>query len=103
MSIQIQKTTAINNGYTQMAKKVFISQSNYIPWKGYFDSIAFVDEFILYDDMQFTRQDWRNRNVIKTPSGLKWLSIPVEMKNRLEKRIRDVKVADKITFPRDII
>ena len=47
-------------------KKVAILQSNYIPWKGYFDLIAAVDEFILYDDMQYTRRDWRNRNKIKT-------------------------------------
>jgi hypothetical protein len=58
-------------------KRVAILQSNYIPWKGYFDIIASVDEFILYDDMQFTKNDWRNRNKIKTPNGLKWLSIPV--------------------------
>lgn len=46
-------------------KKVAILQSNYIPWKGYFDMIAAVDEFILYDDVQFTKNDWRNRNQIK--------------------------------------
>ena len=50
--------------------KVAISQSNYIPWKGYIDLIASVDEFILFDDMQYTRRDWRNRNKIKTPNGL---------------------------------
>jgi len=43
-------------------KRVAIIQPNYIPWKGYFDIIAAVDEFILYDDMQFTTRDWRNRN-----------------------------------------
>lgn len=59
------------------SKKVAILQSNYIPWKGYFDLIASVDEFILYDDMQFTKNDWRNRNKIKTPKGLEWLTIPV--------------------------
>ena len=58
-------------------KKVAILQSNYIPWKGYFDLISYVDEFIIYDDMQFTTRDWRNRNKIKTPQGLYWLSIPV--------------------------
>jgi hypothetical protein len=52
-------------------------QSNYIPWKGYFDLIAMVDELILLDDVQYTRQDWRNRNRIKTPAGLLWLTIPV--------------------------
>lgn len=69
-------------------KKIAILQSNYIPWKGYFDVIAAVDEFILYDDMQFTKNDWRNRNRIKTPSGLQWLSIPVG--SNIHRRIRDV-------------
>lgn len=57
--------------------KLAISQSNYIPWKGYFDLIASVDRFVIYDTVQFTKNDWRNRNVIKTPAGLQWLSIPV--------------------------
>jgi hypothetical protein len=55
------------------AKRTAVVQSNYIPWKGYFDLINLVDDFVLFDDVQYTRRDWRNRNVIKTPSGLKWL------------------------------
>ena len=58
-------------------KTVVVLQSNYIPWKGYFDLIRDADEFIFYDDLQFTKNDWRNRNKIKTPQGPKWLSIPV--------------------------
>jgi WbqC-like protein family len=69
-------------------KKVAILQSNYIPWKGYFDLIASVDEFIIYDDVQFTKNDWRNRNKIKSPRGLEWLSIPVGQ--NISRRIRDV-------------
>ncbi len=69
-------------------KKVAIHQSNYIPWKGYFDMIAAVDEFILYDDMQFTKNDWRNRNQIKTPQGVQWLTVPVG--KDISRRIRDV-------------
>jgi hypothetical protein len=57
-----------------LMKKVAILQSNYIPWKGYFDMIAAVDEFIIYDDVQFTKNDWRNRNKIKTPIGVEWLT-----------------------------
>jgi len=57
-------------------KKVAILQSNYIPWKGYFDIIHDVDLFIFYDDVQYTIRDWRNRNRIKTFSGTKWLTIP---------------------------
>ena len=58
-------------------KKVAILQSNYIPWKGYFDMMRMVDEFIIYDDVQYTRSDWRNRNKIKTPNGPAWLTIAV--------------------------
>jgi hypothetical protein len=58
-------------------KKIAILQSNYIPWKGYFDMIAAVDEFVLYDVIQFTKNDWRNRNIIKTPQGPQWLTVPV--------------------------
>jgi hypothetical protein len=75
-------------------KKIAILQSNYIPWKGYFDIIGSVDEFILYDDMQYTKNDWRNRNIIKTPSGLKWLSIPVGQD--INRRIRDVEISNPI-------
>jgi len=73
-------------------KKVAILQSNYIPWKGYFDMIAAVDEFILYDDMQYTRRDWRNRNQIKTPQGLKWLSVPVKVKGKYHQKINETEI-----------
>lgn len=75
-------------------KKVAILQSNYIPWKGYFDLIAYVDEFILYDEMQYTRRDWRNRNRIKTPNGLQWLTVPVSVKGKYYQKICETKIAD---------
>jgi len=57
-----------------MPKKVAIVQSSYLPWKGSFDLVTAVDEFILYDDMQHPRRDWRNRNRIKTYQGTqRWL------------------------------
>lgn len=73
-------------------KKVAIVQSNYIPWKGYFDMIAAVDEFILYDDMQYTRRDWRNRNQIKTPQGVQWLTVPVKVKGKYHQTIRETEI-----------
>mgnify|MGYP003575226632 FL=1 len=73
-------------------KKVAIVQSNYIPWKGYFDMIAAVDEFILYDDMQYTRRDWRNRNQIKTPAGVQWMTVPVRVKGKYHQSIRETEV-----------
>lgn len=75
-------------------KKVAILQSNYIPWKGYFDMISLVDEFILYDDMQYTRRDWRNRNKIKTPNGLSWLTIPVEVKGKYFQKINETMISE---------
>lgn len=75
-------------------KKIIITQSNYIPWKGYFDSINQVDEFVIYDDMQYTKRDWRNRNKINTPQGLKWLSVPVEVKGKFFQQINETKIVD---------
>lgn len=75
-----------------MGKRVAIVQSNYIPWKGYFDMIASVDEFILYDDMQYTRRDWRNRNQIRTPQGVQWLTVPVRVKGKYFQKIRDTEI-----------
>lgn len=77
-----------------MMKKVAILQSNYIPWKGYFDIIGKVDEFILFDSVQYTRRDWRNRNLIKTRDGLKWLTIPVKVKGQFFQRIDETVVSD---------
>jgi len=73
-------------------KKIAILQSNYIPWKGYFDIIAAVDEFILYDDMQYTRRDWRNRNLIKTPQGAQWLTVPVLVKGKYHQKICETEI-----------
>jgi hypothetical protein len=73
-------------------KKIAIVQSNYIPWKGYFDLIALVDEFVLFDDMQYTRRDWRNRNQIKTPQGIQWLTVPVVVKGKYTQKINETAI-----------
>ena len=73
-------------------KKIAILQSNYIPWRGYFNLIDSVDEFIVYDDAQFTKRDWRNRNQIKTPHGVLWLTIPVRTKSRYHQTIRETEI-----------
>ena len=75
-------------------KSVAIVQSSYIPWKGYFDLINSVDEFILFDDRQFTKRDWRSRNRIKTAQGVAWLSIPVASKGKYTQRIDETEIAD---------
>lgn len=63
------------------AKSIAILQSNYIPWKGYFDIINSVDEFVIYDDVQYTKNDWRNRNILFSPQGRQWLTIPIRHKS----------------------
>lgn len=77
-----------------MLRSVAILQSNYIPWKGYFDLIRSVDEFILYDEVQYTRRDWRNRNKIKTADGTQWLTIPVEVKGKYFQKINETLISD---------
>jgi len=72
--------------------RVAVLQSNYLPWKGYFDIINSADLFIFYDDIQFTKNDWRNRNKIKTNSGPTWLSIPVG--NNLNRLVNEVTLPD---------
>ena len=72
--------------------RVVILQSNYLPWKGYFDLAHDADLFVFHDDLQYTKNDWRNRNRIKTPKGLEWLTIPVGTdEHRL---INEVKLPD---------
>lgn len=83
--------SAINGSAGGTGNRVVIIQSNYIPWKGYFDLLAHADTVVLFDSVQSTKNDWRNRNMIKAPGGKAWLTIPVQHSNRL--RIREVKVA----------
>lgn len=71
---------------------VAVLQSNYLPWKGYFDIINDVDLFVFYDDVQFTKNDWRNRNLIKTRAGTQWITVPVGQDIR--RKICDVTLPD---------
>lgn len=77
-----------------MGKSIVITQSNYIPWRGYFDMLRSVDQVILLDSVQFTKRDWRNRNRIKTPNGPLWLTIPVEVKGRYSQAIDETQISD---------
>jgi hypothetical protein len=83
-------TSAASNTTARAPFRVAVLQSNYIPWKGYFDIIRHVDCFVFLDDVQYTIRDWRNRNRIKTPAGPQWLTIPCGAdRNR---RVCDVRV-----------
>ncbi len=77
-----------------MTKTVVITQSNYIPWRGYFDLLRSADEVVLLESVQYTRRDWRNRNVIKTPQGTTWLTIPVEAKGRYLQALDETRISD---------
>jgi WbqC-like protein len=73
--------------------KAAILQSNYIPWKGYFDIIHNVDIFCFYDEVKYTKNDWRNRNKIYSGNGLQWLTIPIS-KQAVKLKISEVEIPD---------
>jgi hypothetical protein len=73
---------------------IAISQPAYLPWLGYFDLIDQVDMFVLLDSVQFEKQSWQQRNRIKAPSGLQWLTVPVIFRGRFGQRIQDVEIRD---------
>ena len=72
---------------------VVILQPSYIPWRGYFDQIRRADVFVFYDDVQYDKHGWRNRNQIKTHQGKQWLTIPVHTKGVTQGvSIKDVRI-----------
>ncbi len=74
--------------------KIAIAQPTYLPWLGYFDLLDQVDKFVLLDTVQFEKQSWQQRNRIKTPTGLLWLTVPVAFRGRLGQRIVDVEIRE---------
>lgn len=77
-----------------MPKTIVVTQSNYLPWRGYFDMFRSADEVILLDSVQYTRRDWRNRNQIKTAAGPAWITVPVEVKGRYQQSVDETRIAD---------
>jgi hypothetical protein len=76
--------------------KIAVTQSNYLPWKGYFDLIRNVDTFVLFDVVQYTKSDWRNRNIIKDREGnTHWLTLPISTADRLGQTIADAQISHK--------
>jgi hypothetical protein len=75
-----------------------ILQPSYIPWRGYFHLIRKADIFVFYDDVQYDHHGWRNRNRIKTPDGLKWLTIPLRATGE---RWRESMICDMQISPED--
>jgi len=69
---------------------VAVSQSNYLPWIGYFKLISKVDYFVFYDSVQYTKNDWRNRNKIIIDNSSKWLTIPIKYRFSEKRRIDEI-------------
>ena len=77
-----------------------ILQPSYIPWRGYFDQIRRADLFIFYDDVQYDKHGWRNRNQIKSANGKQWLTIPVHSQGVTQGvPIRDVQIDWRTAWP----
>lgn len=73
-------------------RTIGILQPSYLPWLGYFDQIMRSDVFVFYDDVQYDKNGWRNRNRIKTVNGVQWLTIPVLLKGKEFPLIKDVAI-----------
>lgn len=67
-------------------------QPVYLPWLGLFHKIALADAFCYFDDVQYLKKDWNNRNKIKTPQGPLWLTVPVLTSEHREKTIREIEI-----------
>ena len=74
--------------------RIAIAQPTFLPWLGYFDLLDQCDRFVLLDSVQFEKQSWQQRNRIKTPTGLQWLTVPVAFRGRLGQRIADVEIRE---------
>jgi hypothetical protein len=73
--------------------RAVVLQSNYLPWRGYFDLINSADVFVYYDEVQYTKNDWRNRNRICSKNGVHWLTIPIG-RDAVKKKVSEVQLPD---------
>lgn len=71
-----------------------ILQPSYLPWLGFFEQMTRADVFVYLDDVQYTKNDWRNRNRVKTASGPTWLTVPVATAGRLHQRIFEAELSE---------
>lgn len=84
----------ITNKYSLNLEKIAIHQPNYLPWLGYFSKLINTDIFIFLDDVQYTKNSWQNRVLIKTPQGGKKISQPIKKVNGLNTLTCDIIFAD---------
>lgn len=76
-----------------------IMQPTFLPWTGYFGLMASVDLFVFLDDVQFDKRSWQQRNRIKTPNGVIWLTVPVLTKGRRDQKICEAEIQPDAKFP----
>jgi WbqC-like protein family len=77
-----------------------VLQPSYLPWLGYFDQMCKADVFVWYDDVQFDKHGWRNRNRVKGPNGPLWLTVPILHKGRAEQPINAVEIDNRAAWSR---
>jgi hypothetical protein len=77
-----------------------VLQPGYLPWLGFFDQLHRSDIFVYYDDVQYDKHGWRNRNRIKTQTGPLWLTVPVRHRGEGLPRIVDVEIDARIPWAR---
>ena len=75
--------------------KIAIVQPTYLPWLGYFDLMDQVDQFVFLDSVQFEKRSWQQRNRIKAPTGLQWLTVPVISRGKRSQSIAEVEIGEK--------
>ncbi|MBU1995662.1 MAG: WbqC family protein, partial [Candidatus Omnitrophica bacterium] len=81
--------------------RISIMQPGYLPWLGFFELIDQCDQFVILDDVQYTKRDWRSRNKIRTKNGWIWLTVPILSKGREEQLIKDVEINNDISWNND--
>jgi hypothetical protein len=91
LSGEMKELAALNAQQVEKSRRVAVLQSCYLPWRGYFDLIRSADIFVFYDDVQYTKNDWRNRNIVKMRRLPVWLTIPIG-NEATKQRICDVEI-----------
>jgi len=80
--------------------RVTILQPSYLPWLGFFEQMARSDKFVLLDDVQYTRRDWRNRNKVRVSEGWAWLTVPVQQKSRFAQSLLETRIDNSLSWRR---
>ena len=80
--------------------RVTILQPSYLPWLGFFEQMTRSDKFVLLDDVQYTRRDWRNRNRIRVRENWIWLTVPVQQKSRFSQSLLETRIDNSVSWRR---